>query len=109
MYIYNVTINVEESVLNEWLLWMEKHIQEVLDTGHFVSAKFTEVLVTEEMGGKTYSVQYAAKHKQDIENYYQQNAESLRVAAVQKFGDKMLAFRTELKLIKDYYPTRKEN
>ena len=47
MYIYNVTVNIEESVHDEWLTWIESHIYKVLDTGRFVSAKFTEVLVEE--------------------------------------------------------------
>ena len=45
MYIYNVTINIDESVHLEWLTWMETHIPEVLNTGKFTAAKLTEVLV----------------------------------------------------------------
>ena len=103
MYIYNVTINIDDSVHDEWLIWMESHIPEVLNTGKFISAKFTEVLVEEEMGGKTYSVQYTANSKEDVEAYYKEDADELRIEALKKFGDKMLAFRTELKLIKEFY------
>ena len=52
MYIYNVTINIDESVHYDWRFWIEDHINEVLDTGKFISAKMTEVLVEEEMGGR---------------------------------------------------------
>ena len=109
MYIYNVTINIDDSIHHEWLTWMETHIVEVLNTGKFVSAKFTEVLVDEEMGGKTYSVQYSANTKEDLEAYYSQDADKLRMAGLKKFGDKMLAFRTELRLIKAFYPTNAIN
>ena len=105
MYIYNVTINIDDSVHNEWLTWMETHILDVLNTGKFISAKFTEVLVQEEMGGKTYSVQYTANTKEDLEDYYKEDADKLRVEGLKKFADKMLAFRTELKVIKEFYPT----
>ena len=105
MYIYNVTINIDDSVHNEWLTWMETHILDVLNTGKFISAKFTEVLVEEEMGGKTYSVQYTANTKEDLEDYYKEDADKLRVEGLKKFADKMLAFRTELKVIKEFYPT----
>ena len=57
MYIYNVTINIDAAAHDEWLNWIESHITEVLNTGKFTSAKLTEVLVEEEMGGKTYSIQ----------------------------------------------------
>ncbi|PQJ80176.1 DUF4286 family protein [Polaribacter porphyrae] len=109
MYIYNVTINVDETIHNEWLTWMETHILDVLNTGKFLSAKFTEVLVNEEMGGKTYSVQYTANTREDIELYYKEDADKLRIKGVKKFGDKMLAFRTELRLIKEFYPTNVSN
>ena len=52
MIIYNVTINVEESISQEWLCWMQKiHIPEVMNTGMFISAKMTRVMVEEQMGG----------------------------------------------------------
>ncbi|WP_299063346.1 DUF4286 family protein [uncultured Polaribacter sp.] len=105
MYIYNVTINIDESVHLEWLTWMETHILEVLNTGKFISAKLTEVLVEEEMGGRTYSIQYTANTKEDLDDYYKHDAEKLRGESLQKFGDKMLTFRTELRLIKEFYPT----
>ena len=63
MYIYNVTINIDESVHNDWLSWIQVHIQYVLATGCFSTAKLTQVLVEEEMGGITYSIQYSAKTK----------------------------------------------
>ena len=109
MYIYNVTINISDDVHNEWLTWMETHILDVLNTGKFISAKFTQVLVEEEMGGKTYSIQYTANTKEDLEDYYKEDAENLRMESAKKFGDKMLTFRTELKLIKEFYPTNVSN
>jgi hypothetical protein len=109
MYIYNVTINIDESVHLEWLTWMETHIPEVLNTGKFSAAKLTEVLVEEDMGGRTYSIQYTANTKEDLENYYKYDAERLRAEGLKKFSDKMLSFRTELKLIKEFYPTNISN
>ena len=51
MIIYNVTINIEESISQEWLCWMQKiHIPEVMNTGMFISAKMTRVMVEEQMG-----------------------------------------------------------
>lgn len=109
MYIYNVTINIDKSVHNEWLNWIESHISEVLNTGKFISAKLTQVLVDEEIEGKTYSVQYTAKTREDLDSYYQFNADRLRLEGLRKFADKMLAFRTELKVVKEFYPTVSSN
>lgn len=102
MIIYNVTINVDQSIHNEWLNWIKEHIPKVLATGKFTKAKLTKVLVEEELGGTTYSVQYTAKSKEDLDAYYKEDAEKLRRDGLLKFADKMLAFRTELEIIDEY-------
>jgi hypothetical protein len=104
MYIYNVTINIDESVEKEWLTWMQSHIPEVLATGRFISAKMTQVLVEEEMGGVTYSIQYTAKTREDLDNYYKYDAGKLRSDGMKLFADKMVAFRTELKVVEEFFP-----
>ncbi len=104
MIIYNVTINIDESVHNEWLSWMQqKHINDVLATGKFFKAKLVKVLVEEEMGGVTYSVQYFAENKEKLESYYKEDANQLRQEGLRLFGDKMLAFRTELEVLSETY------
>jgi hypothetical protein len=109
MYIYNVTVNIDAAAHDAWLNWIEVHIKEVLNTGRFTSAKLTEVLVEEEMGGKTYSIQYAANTREDLDNYYKFDAPNLRSEGLKKFADKMLTFRTELKIINKFYPTNGNN
>ena len=103
MIIYNVTTNIHETVHQQWLEWMQqKHIPEILALGKFSSARLVKVLVEEEMGGITYSVQYVTDSKATLEKYYQEDAPRLRQEAIQLFGDKMLAFRTELELISEH-------
>ena len=71
-----------------------------------MSAKFTEVLVEEDMGGKTYSIQYTAKTRIDLNNYYKFDANKMQKEGLAKFANKMLAFRTELKVIKEFSPKK---
>ncbi len=102
MIIYNITANIDDSIHEEWLTWIKEHIPQVLATGKFTEAKLSKVLVEEEMGGVTYSIQYRAKSREDLDNYYQNDAERLRCEGLNKFADKMLAFRTELEIIDEY-------
>jgi hypothetical protein len=103
MYIYNVTINIDESVHEQWLAWMQKtHIPEMMATGKFTQAKMCRVLIVEEMGGFTYSVQYSVNSKEILQKYYQEDAPRLRQDGLQLFSDKMLVFRTELEVISEY-------
>ena len=103
MIIYNVTINIDDSVHDQWLSWMmEKHIPEMMETGKFIKAKIVKVLIVEEMGGSTYSTQYFVKDKETLEAYYKEDAPRMREEGQRLFGDKMLAFRTELELLKEF-------
>ena len=106
MIIYNVTVNIDDSIHEEWLSWIKNHIPEVLATGKFTEAKLTKVLVEEEMGGVTYSIQYRAKSRKALDNYYKFDADKLKSEGLQKFSDKMLAFRTELEIIDEYTVTQ---
>ena len=102
MIIYNVTVNIDDSVHNEWLAWIKEHIPQVLATGKFLEARLTKVLVKEDMGGTTYSIQYKAQSRKTLDAYYAQDAERLRSDGMKRFADKMLAFRTELEVIDEY-------
>jgi len=99
MYIYNITINIEKSIEEDWLRWMqEKHIPEMLNTGKFFEAKMCQVMVEEDQG-VTYSIQYTTDSKETLEKYYQENAAQLRQEGLVLFKEKFVAFRTELKVI----------
>jgi len=99
MYIYNVTINIDESVEQDWLRWMQaKHIPEMFSTGKFTEAKLCQVMV-EEAQGITYSVQYTTDSKETLEKYYLEDADKLRQEGLSLFREKFVAFRTELKVI----------
>lgn len=103
MIIYNVTINIHESVHDQWMDWIQhKHIADVLATGKFTGARMVKVLVEEEMGGTTYSIQYTAESRDKLERYYAEDAPRLREESLSLWGEKMLAFRTELELISDH-------
>ncbi|MCF6213746.1 MAG: DUF4286 family protein [Flavobacteriaceae bacterium] len=102
MYIYNVTINIDESIHDTWLKWMQtEHIPAMLATKKFTAAKLTHVLVKEEMGGLTYSVQYTTKDKATLQRYYDEDATRLRNQN-KAFDGKFVAFRTELEIISEY-------
>jgi phosphoribosylamine-glycine ligase len=79
-----------------------KHIPEILATGKFTTARLVRVLIEEEMGGVTYSAQYTTDSKETLEKYYQEDAPGFREEGAKLFGEKMLAFRTELEVISEY-------
>lgn len=105
MLIYNVTINIDTSVHGPWLEWMrDRHIPDMLATGKFSHAKMGRVLVEEEMGGITYSIQYTVQDRATLEAYYREDADRLREQAQRRFPDQFVAFRTELEVISQQIP-----
>lgn len=58
MYIFNTTFNLERSILEEAKDNIEQSlIPDILKTGLFNKAIFTEILAEDESEGKTYSLQ----------------------------------------------------
>ena len=96
MIIYNVTININDSVREEWIQWMkESHIPDVMKTGCFVENRILKLLVQEE-SGTSYSVQYTCKTLDDFHRYQKDFAPKLQKEHTEKFKDKFVAFRTLL-------------
>lgn len=57
----------------------------MLATGKFSQARMLLVLVEEEMGGITYSIQYFTDSKQTLDAYYAEDADRLRGEAMNVF------------------------
>ena len=101
MYIYNVTVNVHEQIHAKWLEWMKnEHIPEMLATKKFSKALMTRVMVKEEMGGITYSIQYTTDCKETLKKYYDEDAAELRKKS-KIFEGNVVSFRTELEVISE--------
>lgn len=103
MIIYNVTMNIAEEVHDQWMEWIQnKHISDVIATGCFTSARLVKVLVNEEMGGTTYSLQFFAPTKESLEKFKTDYEDQLQYEGVRMFADKMLFFKTDLEIISEH-------
>ena len=97
MLLYNETVGIDKDIEQEWLVYMrEKHIQDVLNTGLFVSHKFYKVLRDQEDGTISYSVQYFARSIGDIEQYLEKFAPHLIEEHRKRFQNRHVTFRTLL-------------
>jgi hypothetical protein len=99
MIIYNVTVNIENDVREEWLNWMKTvHIPDVMATGYFIENRICKVLVDEEQG-TTYSVQYTISDLEKLKEYQRLEAPRLQKAHNDKYASKAVAFRTLLEIV----------
>jgi hypothetical protein len=100
--IYNVTVNVSEPRVEEWLNWMRgEHIQQMLGTGLFLGATIVRVIGFEQ-GGKTYAIQYRCESMQDFERYEKEFAPTLQARSAELFGEDAQAFRTILEVVESF-------
>ena len=101
MYLYNVTVNIQEDVHEKWLEWMKsEHIPDMMATKKFSKALMSRVMVEEQMGGITNSVQYTAENKDMLHRYYDEDSAILR-AKPKLFEGKFVVFRTELEVVSE--------
>jgi hypothetical protein len=100
MLLYNVTVNIEKDVEEEWVIWMKDiHIPDVLDTGIFVENRFYRILHDAEEGSVNYSVQYFTDSMEKLMEYQKKFAPKLQQDTKERFGEKLIAFRTLLETV----------
>ena len=103
MIIYNVTVNIDESVHAEWLEWMlNKHIPDVMATGMFVENRVLRLLSgqQEDETGATYAIQYSCESLEKLEDYQKRFAPALQKEHTERYHGKFGAFRTLLEVVK---------
>ena len=100
MIIYNVTTKVTHAICQPWLQWIkEEHIPDIINTGCFTNAAILQLLEVDDSEGPTYAVQYFAESKSQYNIYLEKFAPLMRQKAIEKWGDKFIAFRSIMQVI----------
>lgn len=98
--LYSVTVNIQNSVREEWLRWMmEIHIPEVMATGCFEKNYIREVVFPEpeDDDSATFNISYVCAHPIILQEYLDNFASDLQNKHSAKYEGKFVAFRTVLK------------
>jgi hypothetical protein len=95
MYIYNITIKIDNNIIKEWLQWQQQeHIPGIMRTGLFSDYKFFHLLEQDESEAHTYVVQFLTDDINNYHEYLKTHAPALREDAIKRWGDGFIAFRT---------------
>ena len=99
MFLYNVTLILEDAVAEEWLQWMQDvHIPQVMATGMFVSNRLLKV-VDSPNEGVTYCSQYVVETL-DLYNKYQETfAPALQAELNEKYKNRFVAYRSLMEFV----------
>ena len=102
MILYNVTVNIDDSVHDEWLSWMkEVHIPDVMSTGLFLESRIARIHAEEE-GGKAYAISYLCENMDIYEQYQTLFAPKLQREHALRYNGKFAAFRTILDVVGEF-------
>lgn len=101
MIVYNITIQIDPQIEQEWLHWQHhEHIPDIMATGLFTEWKMFHLLGQDETEGITYVIQYFTATLEHYERYLQNHAPLLRKKALQRWGDRFIAFRSLMEPVK---------
>lgn len=98
MFILNVTFNSSDEVFEKWKSFAKDYfIPTTMQEGNFKNHKIVKVLVEEETGGLTYSIQFSTDMPLLIEQYLNGVFPELMHDLTSAFGDEVMVFPTVLK------------
>jgi len=101
MLVYNVTVNVDFELKENWVKWMtEVHIPNVMNTGKFEKYQMLRLIGDENSGGVTYATQYYCKDMATLLAYQRDDAPNLQNEVKLEFPNGVHAFRSVLEVIK---------
>lgn len=100
MFIYNITIKVENAVHREWLEWMQQtHIPHILGSGKFTHHRLLRLREIEEQEGPTYALQLFAESKALYNAFIALHLPEMQQLQMARWGTKMLSFSTLMEIV----------
>lgn len=98
--LYNVTVRISKEIESEWKDWMiQKHIPDVMATGHFLSYRMQRMIGDEADDGVTYAIGYIVKDMATLHQYQIQHAPALQKEHTDRYSGQFGAFRTLLEIV----------
>jgi Domain of unknown function (DUF4286) len=100
MIVYNVTTKVSHAIAADWLSWLKtEHIPDLVQTGCFTHAVILHLVEADDEEGVTYAVQYHAESQALYNRYMDKHSVDMRKKALEKWGDRVISFRTLMHLV----------
>ncbi len=99
MFIYNITILIEESIEQEWLNWIKPNfIQVIMETGFFQSYQLLQVTDSPNEG-LTYCLQFRTNEISSMQSYQSLYAMQIENEHMHAFQNRLVTFSSTMKII----------
>lgn len=94
MVVYEVNLEFDVAIAEEYRAWLDIHIREILALPGFVSAQLHEVLDPRPTAGRLgLSVRYLVRDDASLDSYLREHAPRLRADGLQRFGEEGVRIR----------------
>jgi hypothetical protein len=91
--IYEVTLDIDAAIANEYRTWLNRHTAELLALPGFVDARIFDLLEPAAPGRIGLCVQYTLRDRAAYDAYLRDHAERVRGDGIERFGDRFTATR----------------
>ena len=100
MLIYNITIQVDWKMHDEWFEWMtDVHIPEIMSTHLFQKYQLGRLKEVDEETGPTYCVQFYAADVAAYKSYLEKYASFYSKRDAHRWGESVISFSTMMELV----------
>jgi Domain of unknown function (DUF4286) len=100
MLIINTTYQVSESCEKEWKEWVcTEYIPEVIAPGLLIQPRFHRLLIENESGNQSYSLQFQVQDLETLEDWFQNHGSKMQKNLSDRFQEKILGFTTVMEVI----------
>jgi hypothetical protein len=90
---YEVTLDVDAAIANDYRAWLNRHTAELLALPGFLDARIFDLLEPASPGRVGLCVQYTLRDRGAYDAYLRDHAERVRGDGVARFGDRFAASR----------------
>lgn len=100
MFVYNLTIQVDNKILQQWLKWQkEEYLPRIMAMNLFADIKFFELLELNDPDASTFVLQHFIESKEKYDKFINVDAPALREKYLTKWGDNIITFNTLMQIV----------
>ena len=100
MFIYNITLKIDNDIEEEWLKWIKEfYITETINSGLFYDQRFFKLLDQDEHEGKTFIIQFYSNDRRSCDDYTLNQSKIFLKIMADKWGDKFIVFQSLLESV----------
>lgn len=106
MIVYEVNLEVDHDVKDDYLAWLRPSIREILALDGFEAALWyrPEGFISPDTGRLMYTLHYLVRTQAHLDDYFENHAPRMRAEGMSQYGGRFAATRRILKKLESFEP-----